>query len=83
MATAIARASTSHGNHVNCEPRNLALKKPARRNLSLRVTYSVAPIPGLRRAPSVDYSGQGSEMVRAVERAAWALRNDARRSSVH
>ena len=53
VATAIARASTSHDNHVNCEPRNLALKKPARRNLSLRVTYSVAPIPGLRRAPSV------------------------------
>ena len=68
-------------------PRSLALKNPARRNLSLRVTCGVAPITGLRGAPSVTIQsgslGMGSEMVRAVERAAWALRNGAQKSSVH
>ena len=46
-------ASTSHGSQSNCVLRNFALKKPARRGFSLRVTYSVEAMPGLRTAPSV------------------------------
>ena len=85
--SAIAKASTSHGNHAVCEPRSLALQKPAKRSLPSQLTYRVAPIPGFWTAPSVTIHswspGLGSEMVWAVERAAWALRKDVRRSSVH
>ena len=81
------RASTSHGSHVVCEPHSFALKNPDRCSLPLRVTCSVAPSPGLRTAPSVTIHnwsfGLDSVMVQAVERAAWVLWNDVRRSSVH
>ena len=47
----------------------------------------MAPIPGLRTAPSVTIHnwslGLVSEMVRVVERVSWALWNEVRRSSVH
>ena len=87
VATVIARASISHGNSVHWEPRSLVLEKPAGRNLSLLVTYSVAPILGLQNAPFITIHGwslgMGSEIVWAMVRADWALWNDARRSSVH
>ena len=85
----MARASTSHGGHVICEPRSLALKNLAKCSLPPRVMYRVVPIPGSRTAPSVTIhnwsSGLGREMraVRAVERATCALWNDVWRSSVH
>ena len=87
VATVIARASISHGNSVHWDPRSLVLEKPAGCNLSLWVTFSVAPILGLQSAPFITIHGwslgMGSEIAWAMVRADWALWNDARRSSVH
>ena len=52
-AAAIHSASISHGSHVTWCFRNFALKKPARRIFSSRMTYSVAPMPHLLTEPSV------------------------------
>ena len=63
----IARASISHGNSVHWDSRSLVLEKPAGRNLSLWVTFSVAPILGLQSAPFITIRGwslgMGSEIV--------------------
>ena len=79
------KASISQGSQVFWRPRCLALKKLASCSLLLRVTYRVAPIPGVLTAPSVMIhnwsSGRGREMERLVERADWAWWKKASRLS--
>ena len=78
-------ASISQGSHVTSRPRGLALKNPASCSLSLRVTYRVAPIPGVLTARSVmmhnSSSGRGREVGRLPQRADWAQWKDVSRSS--
>ena len=63
----IAWASTSHGNHVNCEPRSLALSKTCHPQLVIKCKVQCGSYSGF-----VEYSlgynpqlilGMGSEMV--------------------
>ena len=72
VAAAMESASISHGSHVLCVPRSLALKNPDRSSLLFLVTYRVAPRPGFLTAPSVTIQSWSSGRVMLYsEKTVW------------
>ena len=85
--TAIAKASTSHGNHFACPGFNFALKKPATCRFPSCITYSVEPMPGCLTAASVIIHNSSSGLGRVITRVScndlWACVKAADRLSLH